>query len=484
MQLQFNKTVIPCLHTVKRDLQTLEQTQEIRLTDDLPDIGKVIAGWGQPVIRSKEWRAGSASVSGGVMVWVLYAPEDGDEVRCVETWLPFQMKWEIPETKRDGSIHVIPCLRGVDARSLSARKIMVRAGICALGEIMLPMETETLLPENLPEDVQVLQNTYPVQLPIEAGEKSFSMEETLSIPTTEPKAAKLIRYEIQPRVMENRVVGDKLVIRGAGDLTLVYMDEDHRLHKWKFELPFSQYTELDGEYGADAEAAIYMVVTALELELGEEGLQLKAGLTAQYVIWGRMTVETVEDLYSPYRPVEISKTRLQLPARLNSWTESVPTEWSAVPAGLRLVDAVFYPDPPQLRQEPGGPVAELSGVFQMLGYHENGEVECEFARWSQERKLSVGENVCMDVTVQTTGDGLTLGVCAFSPEGIPMVTAVEMAQETMEDPDRPSLILRRVGAEGLWELAKETGSTVAAIRKANGLQQEPEEGQMLLIPVS
>jgi LysM repeat protein len=38
--------------------------------------------------------------------------------------------------------------------------------------------------------------------------------------------------------------------------------------------------------------------------------------------------------------------------------------------------------------------------------------------------------------------------------------------------------------DSLWELAKETGSTMDAIRKANGLTQEPRQGQMLLIPVT
>ncbi len=45
----------------------------------------------------------------------------------------------------------------------------------------------------------------------------------------------------------------------------------------------------------------------------------------------------------------------------------------------------------------------------------------------------------------------------------------------MEEPDpaRPSLILRRTGEGGLWELAKACGSTVEAIRSANGLEAEP-----------
>jgi hypothetical protein len=50
--------------------------------------------------------------------------------------------------------------------------------------------------------------------------------------------------------------------------------------------------------------------------------------------------------------------------------------------------------------------------------------------------------------------------------------------------DRPSLILRRVGEESLWDMAKHYGSTEDAIRSANGLTDEPTPGQILIIPVA
>ena len=100
MELQLTKSVIPCLQTVAREVQTREQTQEVRLSDGMPDIGRVLTSWGQILLRGKQWHGGSAGASGGVMVWVLYAPEDGSDARCVETWLPFQTEWDFPDTGR------------------------------------------------------------------------------------------------------------------------------------------------------------------------------------------------------------------------------------------------------------------------------------------------------------------------------------------------------------------------------------------------
>ena len=69
-------------------------------------------------------------------------------------------------------------------------------------------------------------------------------------------------------------------------------------------------------------------------------------------------------------------------------------------------------------------------------------------------------------------------------EGMNMVTGLELGEMSRLDPSRPSLIMRRAGNDSLWELAKKSGSTVEAIRAANGLMEEPKQGRMLLIPVS
>ena len=129
MRLQWKRIPCPYLQTNVRQVQNQEQTQEVRLPDGLPDVGRVLCAWGQPVLRTKQWRGDSVSVSGGVTATVLYLPEDGSAPCSVEAWLPFQMKWNFPQAHRDGSIHAQCQLRSIDARVLSARKMMARSSM-------------------------------------------------------------------------------------------------------------------------------------------------------------------------------------------------------------------------------------------------------------------------------------------------------------------------------------------------------------------
>jgi len=97
MELQFDRKELNCLQLLTSRVQNQELTQEVRLPDGMPDIGRVLGAWAQVLVRSKEWRDDSIRISGGAMAWVLYSPE-GEGAPCwVEAWLPFQMKWELPK---------------------------------------------------------------------------------------------------------------------------------------------------------------------------------------------------------------------------------------------------------------------------------------------------------------------------------------------------------------------------------------------------
>lgn len=498
MEIQFQKTAMPCLRTICRQYESQEQTQELRLPDGMPDIGTVLCSWGQPIIRGKEWHNGSAGVTGGIMVWVLYIPEDGGGVQQVETWLPFQQSWDFSENAADGNLQVIPMLRSVDARTLSARKMMVRASIGLLGHASAPGDMEIFTPEKLPEDVKVLKKTYPVQLPVEAGEKAFSIEEPLVLPNTAVAVEKILRYQIIPQLTEEKIVSDKLVFRGTANVSMLYLGTDGQLHTEDFELPFSQYTQLNADYEPGTQAQVTFAVTGLELDLGaEKDITLKAGITGQYTIYATSVLELVEDAYSPNRPISLQKSNLQIPAVLDTQFSTLTPKTKVEADMLRAVDVVFYPDWPHLHRQGDDLEADLSGLFQILGYSPDMELQTATARWEQnwhmdadsqtnaEISLQPGGNVTAtigagDVTMQAD---MALQANITAQQGLEMLTGIELGELAERDPNRPSIIISRAGDRSLWEIAKECGSTVEAIQEANHLQSQPDEKQMLLIPV-
>lgn len=494
MEIQFHKTVVPYLQTLTHQVQTQEQTQQVRLSDAMPDVGKVLASWGQLLLRGKEWRSDSCSVSGGVKAWVLYEPEDGSQPRCVESWLPFQMKWDIPDTDRDGTVIACPMLPLVDARMLSDRKLMVRANIAVEACGMVQSEAALYLPDEVPADVQVLKNTYPMLLPAETGEKLFGMEETVSLPSDWQPMDVLLRYTLEPMLTESKLVADKLVFRGNARLRLLYMGTDGRLHSWHTELPFSQYAQLEQQYEPSGEVTVCFGVTELELEPGENGvMMLKVGIAAQYTVYDQKQITTVEDMYSPNRNIKLMFEQLSVPSVLEFRDQTFRAEASSenMPAGV--TDALFLPEIPKIQMGDDRLDAELSGAFQMLGLDEDGQWHCDTKSWEDHWSMPVSSDTDVHIHIlgtdvpQHTGSGvrteLQTQIMTAMQKPMRVVTGAEMGEMTEPDPNRPSLILRRMGEESLWELAKQTGSTVEAIQKLNDLQQAPLADQLLLIPI-
>ena len=491
MDLNFQNREVSCLSHALREIQNSEQTQEIKLTEGMPDVGRIVSAWGQPILRGKEWDADTLNYTGGMMVWVLYAPEDGSPEQCVEGWIPFQLRWDIPEELPEGQIRLRLLPRLVDARSVSPRKILVRAGMAVSAEAFVPTQVPVPELETAPDGVELLRRTYPVRLMKEAGEKSFVLDEELSLPDSAPRPEQIIYYCVEPKISDRKVLSEKVVFRGNANLHTLYRGEDGQLHSWDFDLPFSQYAELSGEYGPEAQAEFALCPTSMELELDDGGrLRFKCGVTAQYGLSDREQMNVVEDAYSPNRELTIQTQTLELPAILENRRETAYAQGN-LPIHT-AADVRFLPDFPRQKYRENGVELELPGVFQSLSYGEDGSLEAATVRWDGSMNLNADENTLLtavpapasiQVSAGSVKAELPLELTSAAKQQLPVVTGLTLGEERRPDPSRPCLILRRVGSESLWQVAKEAHSTTTAIREANGLQNEPAPGQLLLIPV-
>lgn len=494
MELKFEKRGIQYLKPLLQEVQAQEQTQELRLTDGMPDIGRILGTWGQVILRGKEWRGDQVACNGGVMAFVLYAPEDGSGPKVLESWIPFQMKWNLEDGHRDGEIRIQPLMRFLDARSVSPRKMMLRCGISAQAEAWRQETAMAAVPGAVPEDVQLRKNRYPIRYPKAAGEKTLQLEESIPLGTD---VGEIISYCLTPRFSEVRFLSGKLVLRGSGLLHLVYLDGENRVTGRDLEIPVSQLAEPEGEFSPDAQASAIPAITNLEAEL-EEGNQLrvKAGLVAQYLVDDREVLELVEDVYSNRRQVEPEVEELELRSILEQKQVSVPVRQTIRQSASQIADVTYLPDFPVLRRNEGLQ-AELPGTFQVLSYDENGVLSGTTARTEENWDMPLGENARVEAGIvpgssptALGGSGIELkGESVMSLQtttrrGLEMVTGLKLGEVQEMPSNRPSLILRRAGTQDLWNIAKSTGSTVEAIRKANSLEGEPEESRILLIPVS
>ena len=497
-EVRFARQEVPYLDKVLEEARSQELTQELRLPEGMPDVGKVLGAWGQPILRSKEWNGSCASASGGMQVWILYTPGDGSSEQCMEGWIPFQMRWDLPPERMEGKLNIRCLPRFVDARSVTPRKLMIRAGLGVLAGGWVPSLAEVFTPERETEGVELRQHTWPVQLAAEAGEKAFALEEELTLPSSMPVPEKILFCRMEPKIREQRVVGDRLAFRGSGNLHMLCRSGDGQIYGWESELPFSQLAELDRAYGPDARAELTLAMTALEPELLEENrLRIRCGITGQYIISQQQMLPLADDAYSPHRFIEMEQREMELPVVLEERTESLSAELELDADADMVASITFLPDIPRQKRTEEGLEIRLPGQFQVLYYTPGCVLQGTVGRWEGKLSLPAGEETIFWMTPETgepargrsAGGKLLLNAVsnvamnARARQSIPMVTGISLGEVREKDPERPSLILRRAGDAGLWDMAKAAGTTVDAIRRANGLTEEPAPGKMLLIPV-
>lgn len=494
MQLEFVSNDYPCLYRECKELQMQEQTEEIRIPEGMPDIGKILGAWGQCILRGKQWNGEEITVSGGVMVWVLYLPTDGDEPRSIEGWIPVQQKWNVSDSQREGVIRTLWNLKSTDARMLTARKVLIRATVGITAEVLEPRELKLFKPEQVPTDVQLLRREYPTMLPKEAGEVTFRLEE--SFPLTQGNAPReLIYCNIHPVISEQKVVGNQGAFRGNILCHVLYRTEDGQLYAQDQELSYSQLEELQKEYESEAQLSVLMALTGLETELMDGQLQLRIGLAAQYLVYDRCMLSVVEDAYSPVREVTVQKQPVDIPLILDNSRKTCRPQ--ADVDVDRIADISVMLETPTQRRAENHAELEFSGSWQLLAYDREGKLFTDTRKWSEMWELPMDQNVKVECMASMSGTpvfsrsgeyhqitmDMELLAQTYCAQGLSMMTGFEATDARALDPNRPSIVLRRTRGEGLWDIAKENGSTVQAIYEANHLNQDPLEDRVLLIPI-
>lgn len=496
MQINFQTNKMRSLTCCVNRVMTQEQTQEVRLPESMPDIARVLGVWGKPVIRGKEWQNGSMSVAGGVMTWVMYAQEEDGNPQILETWIPFQMKWELPETRYDGYIFAVPALKSIDARSTNPRKLMVRANLSVWGRGIVPEETEVYTIGSVPDDVQVLDWEYPMDLALESGEIQLHVEEAVDMAGFHPVPETILRHDFQPTVTEQRIMASRLVMRGKGNLHLVYL-ADGKVYNRDVEVDFSQFTDLDGEFSQAATAQIIPVITNAECD-GQDGvIHIRCDMVAQYMIFDRVMVPLTEDAYSNERAISLENSQLRMDRMLERKIQPVHLEHKINVETEKIADISCLLDFPY-RTNTDGSSLVIPGQIALLYYDRNGNLQAITNRfehrlpWDMEESVTLGALVSLTEPPRGVSGGsqvdcswnMAVETTAFVKDGQWMVTGMELGEVNRKEEPVPSLILQRYADQRLWDTAKACGSTVDAILRANGLEEAPEVGKMILIPVS
>ena len=475
-----------------------EETAETIVPDTSPDVDRIVSVSGVPILRGKECRQGSVTVSGGVKAAVLYVPEGENLPRTLELYLPFVTKLEDPAVDMDDQVIYEGALRSLDARLINSRKLLVRANLAGTVTTWARTEEEVCINAGGLEGLQIKTAVWPMTLPAAAAEKSFTLTDSTQLPAGAPEAVSLCDWTASVEMTESRVVGDRGVFKGNVNVQALYRTQGDELENWSFSVPFSQFAELEGAQEGD-ELQVTAVLTGADLDFEQGNRWLYSfSLAAQCLALSRREVTLIEDLYSTSCPLTLQRQSLQMENRLDQQLQYQSVRQTIPSDASEVLGTQIYLELPDQQREGDELIVSTSALANLLYRDTAGALQGVSGRVQVQTRLPLAQGctcqamarLSRDVYASAASEGMEVrfsvvfDLCCYAAQPLEGVCGAEVNENAPEEGEQPSVIVRTVEAEqSLWDIAKACRTTVDAICQANGLQTpEVPAGRLLLIP--
>ena len=502
MELSFQKHPYHFLRNIVRETRFQEETAEIIVPDSYPDIGSIADSFADAILRGKDCRDGSVTVAGGVKGSVLYIPDDQTHPRNLEVYIPFTFKIDHPALTASAQVICTVRVRSVDSRMINSRKAMLRVNlgceICAYEEATEEWYEQ---PDDIP-GLQLKETTYTTILPQKTAERSFAVNDTMELQPGGAPVSQIYRFQCTPELTDEKLIGNKAVFKGILRCKLLYMSDNHTLHLYEQNMPFSQYCELRGDYDEET-VATQISVTGYDVDqsgiMDGQQIPISINLLAQCIISGQKTMRMIEDAYCTKGELHPQWQELPFEGSLDQQNH-IQSVRHHISGDLReVLDTQTYWDYPEIVRNGDRVEVRIPASVRVLGYDGSGLLCALTGRTETKRELDLSDHAVCHVRslpvgemVSSTASGgvdvncnTKMAIQCYSNEQLRTLCGGSVEYADTAQAKRPSVVVRSVqSGASLWDLAKLYKTTVDNIKEANHLDaEEISEATVILLPM-
>jgi hypothetical protein len=503
MELEFERDTIACWETVADMTLSQEESLESIVPDHCPDILRIVDVCGQAILTGKQAKEGMGVISGQVRACILYQPEGALGLRRMEVSIPFTCQTETRGLTDRGVLLASPKLLDATARALNPRKVLLQVELSIHVTAFQPMEQRICRGVAGGEDICQRQFSGETYQTSAVQEKPFLFTEQVRLPSGKGEAPQILFLRAQPVCTESKLIGNKLIFKGTVDLHLLLQEVGGGISSSHESMAFSQIVEVS-EPGEEGDCSVLVELTDMQFQLDpadSHSVSVELALLAQTQVRCRRPITLLQDLYSTARQTEVERETKNLfhleehsirPQAVRELLETGELVRGVIDSRSILGKVTQSRQGDQL-------VLSVNAWITVLYLDENELVQC------------IRRMVPVSIRMDCPSEHLCSCMCrcpsevfaAPSAEGIEVrftvefhctitskrsITAVKGGRlgeaRTGREGERPSMVLRLAAPEeGVWEIAKAYGTTVAQILQANELEEgDLPEGKLLLIP--
>lgn len=488
------------------DTQTVDR--EFVLPDYCKEIKRLLKCTFVPGVHSVSISGEKVSAKGTGTIRVLYIGE-GDTVDVFEKSCELTFGVQMKNIPADAAITTRQRVDFLNCRVTGQRKLSVNAGISTL---FCCFCTEEAAYVSCSEDAQVKFKTQKLDCEVVSGfyEKTFDMSETVVLANEKAAAEKIISCEGYCVLESKKQSSGKLLIKGEVRVNVCYLPEkkENCFEQLTHSLPISQIVDV-GEGGKEGEYNVRLNVKQLLCNLKSDSsgsnrlIELVLRVSAFVCAKEKKRCEVITDCYCPgyeieavygepdfYNPIrdinehceKKSKIDFSSPVkeicsvRCLDVSESLSFDYNKAKLSCSALLGIVYLDE-NSEVSYCEKNADFEQVYSIMKKCESpsGEFSVEITGVSV--KPDGGEKA--EVTLECHISGRLY--CSHEKR---ILKKLEVLKEKTKDAPSPALTVYFMQKEeSLWEIAKAHDTTVELIMEENGLKEEKNTGDaMILIP--
>ena len=508
MDLELIRKKTEMIKCIYRDKKIYEETAEMIVPDNSPDILRIVKGHGNVFLKDKNAMNGKINISGSINGIVLYIAEGETCIRKIRVNIPFSNTVDGTGVTEDSKISASIRLRGFDVKEINPRKISVRASVEA--EICLYEKNEINLCEAVRDcekyGICIRKKSVESYFPSCICEKSFVIGDDIELSSPEQDMKELVMSSVNVAVNDVKQIGSKMIVKGNVEISYVYELENGEIEASEKELPFSQIIDME-ECDEENVPVIKLTVSGYELEPQYDGagkarfLGINVSVDAIATGYVKTVIDAVDDAYSTKHSIDITREKKTLKKLCNKIEKRVATTESIETGNgiMRVLDlAVELPNISRRREE-GGELLAGEAAVSVLYMGEDNQVYNAQRRIPVVCPIPLSESSKYETLATVRGKSYSVGtgndinvrfftdfeISEIEDEIIETVSALTLSEDERSYEKIPSLTVKRLERDfDIWSLAKENSTTVEEIKLANGINDEASlcKGRIVLIP--
>ncbi len=245
---------------------TTEAEGSIIVPDIKSDILKVLGVDAKTYICDKQITDGKVTISGKVMINVLYMPE-GENSPCetINACFDFSETLKRSEFLQDMDLLCVPENQKVTYRVINSRKISVCAKI-EIGVSVIAESNSSVVCDVLDDECFTKKDIIEISGIGGVYDFDFAIEENLELAGC---GNKILNYSAQIGDKEFKVLDGKVVLKGKLNVTVLYLNTQNKCASAEYEIPYTEVFEIES-LTENTECEFFYQVGDMSLALSEQ----------------------------------------------------------------------------------------------------------------------------------------------------------------------------------------------------------------------